>query len=135
MPITPKSGILSENCQIAQGISTSELNEGEPVFCLEEETMKIRPAVSERDLEQIKRLFREYFEWIIRDLGIDMSYQGVEDELLSLPGAFSLPDGCLLLAESDGQAAGCVALRRLGAHTCEMKRMYVSENFKCDGLK
>jgi len=96
--------------------------------------MEIRLAASAEDLEQVKHLFREYFEWIRRDLEVNMSYQGVEDELASLPGAFSLPDGCLLLAESDGQTVGCVALRRHDTHTCELKRMYVKPEYRGRGI-
>ena len=96
--------------------------------------MEIRLAASAEDLEQIKHLFREYFEWVTRDLEFDLTYQSAEDELASLPGAFSLPDGCLLLAESDGQAVGCVALRRHDARTCEMKRMYVKPEYRGRGV-
>jgi GNAT superfamily N-acetyltransferase len=96
--------------------------------------MKIRPAISEEDWNQIKTLFREYFEWISHDQGIDLSFQGIEDELKSLPGAFSPPDGCMLLAEIDGHAAGCVALRPLDAWTCEMKRMYVKPEYRAKGI-
>jgi putative acetyltransferase len=96
--------------------------------------MNIRPAVSEEDLDQIKMLFREYFEWISHDQGIDLSFQGIEDELKSLPGAFSSPDGCMLLAEIDGHAAGCVALRPLDPQICEMKRMYVRPGYRAKGI-
>ncbi len=96
--------------------------------------MEIRLAASAEDLEQIKHLFREYFEWVTRDMKFDLTYQGAEDELASLPGAFSPPDGCLLLAESDGQAVGCVALRRHDARTCEMKRMYVKPEHRGRGV-
>jgi putative acetyltransferase len=96
--------------------------------------MRIRSAASEEDWDQIKGLSREYFEWISRDLGIDMSFQGIEDELESLPGAFSSQDGCVLLAESDGHLAGCVALRPLGTPICEMKRMYVRPEYRSKGI-
>jgi ribosomal protein S18 acetylase RimI-like enzyme len=96
--------------------------------------MKIRLAVSEEDWDQIKSLFREYFEWISHDQGIDLSFQGIKDELKSLPGAFSPPDGCMLLAEIDGHAVGCVALRPLDAHICEMKRMYVRPEHRGKGV-
>jgi putative acetyltransferase len=92
--------------------------------------MEIAQVTSSQQLDEIKTLFREYFAWIDRELKFDMSYQSIEAELLSLPGAFSPPAGCLLIAESDGQTAGCIALRPLGQTICEMKRMYVRPEFR-----
>jgi putative acetyltransferase len=96
--------------------------------------IKIRVAVSDEDWKQVKSLFREYFEWIRHDQGIDLSFQGIEGELKALPGAFSPPGGCMLLAEVDGIVAGCVALRPLDSSICEMKRMYVNPEYRVKGL-
>lgn len=96
--------------------------------------MKMRPAASEAEWEQVKSLFREYFEWVRSEQGIDLSFQNIEAELNSLPGAFSPPDGCLLLAEIDGHIAGCVALRPLEAGICEMKRMYIRPAYRGKGI-
>jgi ribosomal protein S18 acetylase RimI-like enzyme len=82
------------------------------------------------DLDTAARLFREY----AGGLGIDLSYQGFEDELESLPGAYAPPRGALLLAEIGGEAMGCVAVRPLhGTSFCEMKRLYVRERARGTG--
>ncbi len=76
------------------------------------------------DIDTVVALFREYAGGI----GIDLSYQGFEDELESLPGAYAPPRGTLLLAEIAGEAMGCVAVRPIHAETyCEMKRLYVRD--------
>jgi GNAT superfamily N-acetyltransferase len=57
-----------------------------------------------------------------------------QQELATLPGDYSRPDGALLLAHWDGVAAGCVAFRRLEAAACEMKRMFVYPQFHGQGI-
>jgi ribosomal protein S18 acetylase RimI-like enzyme len=79
-------------------------------------------AASGADIEQIRALFREYEQ----SLGVDLCFQGFEEELADLPGSYAPPRGRLLIALDDaGKAAGCVALRPLGDEMCEMKRLYV----------
>ena len=52
-----------------------------------------------------------------------------ENELTTLPGVYSPPSGGLLLATRNAEPAGCVALRRIDADHCEMKRMFVYPKF------
>jgi putative acetyltransferase len=96
--------------------------------------LKIRETVSNADLEHIKKMFRQYFTWITDDNKINMSYQGIETELDSLPGKFSPPEGCLLIAEVDDNPIGCVALRSFEPGTCEMKRLFVKAAFRSKGV-
>jgi putative acetyltransferase len=81
----------------------------------------IRPARTTADLATTRDLFVEYAAFI----GIDLEYQGFSAELASLPGKYAPPSGDLLLAEVDGRAVGCVALRALDERTVEMKRLFV----------
>src|SRR5579871_3716034 len=79
---------------------------------------------------QVRVLFMEYAD----SLGVDLSFQGFEQELADLPGAYAPPAGRLLLLTRDGLPAGCVGLRRLDDETAEMKRLYIPPRFRGAGL-
>ena len=89
----------------------------------------IQPFTMDRKPE-VHRLFEEY----AASLDVDLSFQNFEQELASLPGEYSPPTGCLLLAVDGSQVAGCVALRRTDPEVCEMKRLYVRPAYRGTGL-
>ena len=92
--------------------------------------LKIVPATSAQDLADIRTLFGEYSGLVAEAL----CFQNFDQELEALPGQYAPPGGALLIARDADAAAGCVALRRIDAGTCEMKRMYVREAFRGTGL-
>ena len=83
-------------------------------------------------LEQVRQYFRNYAAW----LGVDLSYQNFDQEMASLPGAYSAPEGQLFFAEVDGRPAGCVGVRALSGSegVCEMKRLYVTPEERGHGV-
>lgn len=90
----------------------------------------IRPA-GPGDMADVAALFREY----AASLDIDLLYQGFEDEVAGLPGAYASPTGMLLLAYLGNHAEGCVAVRPLSQPgECEMKRLYARAEARGTGL-
>jgi GNAT superfamily N-acetyltransferase len=77
-------------------------------------------------IDEIRTLFLEYAE----SLGIPLDFQNFDQELAELPGKYIPPHGALLLAIDNSKSAGCVALRDLGDHVCEMKRLYVRQQWR-----
>jgi len=96
--------------------------------------IELIPPDSNELLQATRAIFREYAE----SLGIDLCFQGFEDELASLPGAYAPPRGLLLLATIDGEIAGCGGFRPIDdcdyPNACEMKRLYVRRAFRRFGL-
>jgi ribosomal protein S18 acetylase RimI-like enzyme len=90
----------------------------------------LEPVVGTRGLVDVRQLFLEY----AASLGIDLCFQGFEQELAGLPGKYAPPEGALILALVDGKPAGCVALRLIDAELCEMKRLYLRDAFRGLGL-
>ena len=82
------------------------------------------------DLEQVRRLFRAYADW----LEVDLCFQGFEQELATLPGRYAPPAGRLLLARIGAEAVGAIGLRPLEPGICEMKRLWVEPGFGGRGL-
>src|SRR3982750_4284168 len=91
---------------------------------------KIIQAETEQEIAAARQLVREYEAW----LGMDLCFPGFEEELRRVPGKYVKADGRLLLATVDDNAAGCIAMRELDVGICEMKRLYVRDNFRGQAL-
>jgi len=77
-------------------------------------------------LEEARALLVEYW----KSFGFTPCFQGFDQELAGLPGAYAPPRGALLLAPGQG----CVAVRPLDAETAEMKRLYLRPQARGAGL-
>jgi len=103
--------------------------------------IKILDATSEKYLDHVRNLINAFLKWHLKrhleDIDLINEYfdpKDFEEELVSLPGKYSKPEGNLLLAFYNDQPAGCVALKKIDEHTCEMKRMFVYPEFHGKGI-
>ncbi len=86
----------------------------------------VRNVESEEDIEIARGLILEYG----RLRSFDAAMGDYEKELAELPGEYSSPNGCLLIAFHEDNPAGCVALRKIDEDFCEMKRLYVKPEYR-----
>jgi GNAT superfamily N-acetyltransferase len=117
----------------------------EPARAERKKMTSILPAASEAELDDVRLLMRAFVAWHRASHAedralIDRYFDAAEfeRELAGLPGKYAPPKGRLLIAYHEGRAAGCVALRDLGGDLgesiCEMKRMFVPEFFRGQGI-
>jgi putative acetyltransferase len=93
------------------------------------EPMKIIEA-DYSDLAKIAEMFREYQQLI----GVDLCFQGFEEELANLPGKYAPPKGAIFIAVDEDDLIGCVAIRPLSQQQAELKRLYVKPAWHGHGI-
>lgn len=96
--------------------------------------LQIYQAKTDEDIAIARTLLNKYAAWL-DSLGLFFpeEYDAFKAQLKNLPKGFEPPDGILLLAKYDNIPAGCVMLRKLSDDICEMKRLFVTPEFR--GLK
>jgi len=89
---------------------------------------RIIRASSTTELDIVKLMFKEYQN----EIEADLCFQSFEQELSTLPGKYSYPEGELLLIKDivDNIFVGCVGLRPIDKYICEMKRLYVKPSYR-----
>jgi putative acetyltransferase len=90
----------------------------------------ITEASSDTDVATMRELFRAYAE----SLPFSLDFQGFQAELAELPGRFSPPAGCLLIARRASMPLGIVGLKPLALGIAEIKRLYVVPEARGCGL-
>ena len=88
-------------------------------------------ATTVEEYNLAKSLFLEYAS----ELNIDLSFQDFNDEINNLKVQYSPPGGILLIGYTHNHyPVGCFGIRRLDAFYCELKRMYLKNEFRGRGI-
>jgi GNAT superfamily N-acetyltransferase len=103
--------------------------------------LRIFPAETDQDIESVRTLFTEYAEFLKMELReyaglpwLVQYYLDFEEETANLRDRYNQPEGSLLLASYEGQLAACVALGKLSGGICEMKRLFVRQEYQRKGI-
>ncbi|MHC4457644.1 MAG: GNAT family N-acetyltransferase [Planctomycetota bacterium] len=110
-------------------------------FDLKEIMLKIHTAETNKDIVIAKTLFTEYADFLKKELveyanlpWLVQYYKDFEEEIENLHDGYEPPEGSILLAKYQGQLAGCAALGKLSDGICEMKRLFIREEFQRKGI-
>jgi len=88
--------------------------------------IKIKRCSTDLEYVLAVKMTRDYIEW----LHMDLAFQGIDEELSNFPSMYGPPDGVFLLAWQGHVPAGCVGLRKFAPAVCEMKRLFVYDQFR-----
>ena len=92
-------------------------------------TLTVRPVRFPEEAPALRTLIGEYIAW----LGIDLAYQGVDDELANLPRVYAGANGFMLVATDGDKLVGCVGMKWKGEGVGEMKRLYLRPAYQGRG--
>lgn len=93
--------------------------------------IEIKPAYD--NPQEIETLFSEYTAMLIEgdsNFRYYLKLQNYKEELKHLEIKYGLPYGRLYLAYCNDELAGCIGLRKIDEENCEMKRLYVRQQFR-----
>lgn len=103
---------------------------------MKKQEIQIKLAYDE--IDSIKELFTEYKNMLVetyKDVeGVSSCFGSFQEELDTIKDKYSLPKGRLYIAKYNGKIAGCAGLRPLNNHCCEVKRLYVRNEFRGLGI-
>lgn len=105
-------------------------------------TTKIRSVDWAVELETVRRLFRDYRDWLADHAtpapgpgsAVPLGLRQLDETIAALPGAYGPPRGDVLLAVLGPDVVACGALRELTPGVGEIKRVYVRDDHRGPGF-
>ena len=90
----------------------------------------IRRCETNEDFEIAKTITHDYMIW----LGMDLGFQNTDKEFAVFNRMYGESSGAYIYGLINGDVAGGVGFRKLSNDICEMKRLYVYEDYRGCGL-
>ena len=97
--------------------------------------LKIIPAFEYK--KEIKVLFSEYTDMLVENDPVFAKYldqQNYDKELENLEEKYAPPKGRLYIVFGDDEIVGCVALKQMDQQSGELKRLYVRNKYRKEGI-
>ena len=109
---------------------------------MKETDTKIITPDGENEYSAIAALMREFHQWCCARYAGERNWEFKDyfdetvwnHELDSLEEYYIPPTGELLLALQHSEPAGCIALKQFSISICELKRLFVNERFRGQGV-
>ncbi|MCI4347677.1 MAG: GNAT family N-acetyltransferase [Thermoplasmata archaeon] len=103
---------------------------------------KLRNVNWPEDIDTVRRLFRDYRQWLADHLeppvsatsSLPVGLGRIDKEIAELPGVYGPPNGEIILAFERKALVACGALRELEPGVGEIKRVYVRADHRGKGF-
>ncbi|QWD90759.1 GNAT family N-acetyltransferase [Polynucleobacter sp. MWH-Braz-FAM2G] len=92
--------------------------------------IQIYQATTEQDWRLARTLITQYIDW----LDLDLSFQNIDDEFANLEKKYSGKNGNFYLAKLNNEVVGCIGTRKHSNEECEIKRLFVCDGGKGNGI-
>ena len=96
----------------------------------------VQPNSAPDLLDHARELFRQYYEFLVSTQSCGAHLPKLDDEIATLPTAYTAQNGEVLLAFVDDKPAACIAYRATADDpaTVDIKRLFVDTGFRGQGL-
>ncbi len=91
--------------------------------------IEIRPIKTENEILHVKRLLNEYSVWLLNFGDIFKNYVFEIDNLIDY-----YQNGKIIILRFDNEIIGCGCLLKLDTEICELKRMFITDIYRNQGL-
>lgn len=90
----------------------------------------IHSCNSKEEFAIARNITQDYLKW----LEMDLDFQNTDREFQVFEKMYGKPTGRFIYATIGGEVIGGVAIRKLDLEICEMKRLFVYDNFQGKGV-